>query len=153
MICRHQSNKSFARTIRSSTSARNAEGRSQEQTDPGARQNVIFEHGLLIGLLGQERTCALLLGEIEEPSDVREMMYEQISDVKGDALKIALVLRSECLNADLRTKGLSLLSRCPRKRSRPESRMGENDTRKSLGDYQGATLFGYQKPELAVQAL
>jgi predicted nucleotide-binding protein len=69
-------------------------GRSKAETDrPRARQNVIFEHGLLIGLIGRERTCALLIGEIEEPSDVRGMVYEQVNDVKSDALKIARVLK------------------------------------------------------------
>jgi predicted nucleotide-binding protein len=69
-------------------------GRSKSGTDRSrARQNVIFEHGLLIGLLGRERMCALLLGEIEEPSDIRGMLYEQISDVRSDALKIARVLK------------------------------------------------------------
>jgi predicted nucleotide-binding protein len=69
-------------------------GRSKTGMDkPRARQNVIFEHGLLIGLLRRERTCALVLGEIEEPSDIRGMLFEQLSDVKSDALKIARVLK------------------------------------------------------------
>ena len=33
-----------------------------------ARQNVIFEHGFLIARLGRNRVCALLDGEVEQPS-------------------------------------------------------------------------------------
>ena len=77
-------------------------GRAKTGPDkPRARQNVVFEHGLLIGLLGRARTCALLLGEIEEPSDIRGMLYEQIADVRNDALKIARVLRDAGYSLDL----------------------------------------------------
>ena len=58
-----------------------------------ARQNVIFEHGLLIGLLGRERTCAIIKGDLEIPSDIRGMLYEQIGDLKAEAIKIAKVLK------------------------------------------------------------
>lgn len=58
-----------------------------------ARQNVVFEHGLLIGLLGRERTCAIIKGDLEIPSDIQGMIYENIQDIKTDALKIARVLK------------------------------------------------------------
>ena len=58
-----------------------------------ARQNVIFEHGLLIGLLGRERTCAIIKGDLEIPSDIRGMLYEQIGDLTAEAIKIARVLK------------------------------------------------------------
>jgi predicted nucleotide-binding protein len=34
---------------------------------PRARQNVVFEHGYLIGKLGRKRVCCLLKGNIEKP--------------------------------------------------------------------------------------
>jgi hypothetical protein len=59
-------------------------GRQRGETEKArARQNVIFEHGLLIGLLGRERTCAIIKGDLEIPSDIRGMVYEQISDFDG----------------------------------------------------------------------
>lgn len=58
-----------------------------------ARQNVIFEHGLLIGLLGRDRTCAIIKGDLEIPSDIRGMLYEQIGDLRAEAIKIAKVLK------------------------------------------------------------
>ena len=40
-----------------------------------ARQNVIFEHGYLIGKLGRNRVCALVDGDIEYPSDINGVVY------------------------------------------------------------------------------
>ena len=40
-----------------------------------ARQNVIFEHGYLIGKLGRKRVCALVDGDIERPSDIDGILY------------------------------------------------------------------------------
>lgn len=40
-----------------------------------ARQNVIFEHGYLIGKLGRNRVCALVDGDIEYPSDINGIVY------------------------------------------------------------------------------
>ena len=66
-----------------------------------ARQNVVFEHGLLIGLLGRSRTCALVLGELEEPSDIGGMLHESIVDVRNEALKIARVLKDAGYAVDI----------------------------------------------------
>lgn len=60
---------------------------------PRGRQNVVFEHGLLIALLGRERTCALIHGDVEVPSDIHGMIHETIGDLKGEAIKIAKVLK------------------------------------------------------------
>lgn len=35
-----------------------------------ARQNVVFEHGYLIGKLGRNNVCALVKGDIELPNDI-----------------------------------------------------------------------------------
>ncbi len=40
-----------------------------------ARQNVILEHGYLMGKLGRNRVCALLDGDIEKPSDIDGVLY------------------------------------------------------------------------------
>jgi hypothetical protein len=66
-----------------------------------ARQNVVFEHGLLIGLLGRSRTCALLLGELEEPTDIRGMLYEPIVDIRNEALRITRVLKDAGYSFDI----------------------------------------------------
>lgn len=52
-------------------------GHSQKDTIPKsrARQNVVFEHGYLIGKLGRNRVCALVKGDIETPGDISGVVY------------------------------------------------------------------------------
>ena len=45
-----------------------------------ARQNVIFEMGFFVGLLGRQRVAALLLGEIQIPSDYAGVEYIKLSE-------------------------------------------------------------------------
>jgi len=53
-----------------------------------ARQNVIFEHGYLIGKLGRGNVCALVRGSVETPNDISGVVYLPI-DAHG-AWKYAL---------------------------------------------------------------
>jgi predicted nucleotide-binding protein len=63
-----------------------------------ARQNVVFEFGLLIGHLGQERVCAIIDGEIEQPSDLHGLVYKQVP-TGGDLTSIELDLVKELKSA------------------------------------------------------
>ena len=66
-----------------------------------ARQNVVFEHGLLIGLMGRDRTCAIIKGgDLEIPSDIQGMIHENINDMKTGALTIAKVLKDAGYKVD-----------------------------------------------------
>lgn len=40
-----------------------------------ARQNVVFEHGYLIGKLGRSRVVALVKGDVEAPNDISGVIY------------------------------------------------------------------------------
>lgn len=40
-----------------------------------ARQNVVFEHGFLIGKLGRSNVCSLVKGDIETPNDISGVVY------------------------------------------------------------------------------
>ncbi|MCL1044927.1 nucleotide-binding protein [Shewanella electrodiphila] len=40
-----------------------------------ARQNVVFEHGYLIGKLGRPRVSALVKGAVETPNDISGVVY------------------------------------------------------------------------------
>ena len=42
---------------------------------PRARQNVVFEHGYLIAKLGRDKVAALIVDNIELPSDIRGIVY------------------------------------------------------------------------------
>jgi len=40
-----------------------------------ARQNVVFEHGYLIGKLGRKNVVSLIKGDIEKPNDISGVVY------------------------------------------------------------------------------
>jgi len=69
-----------------------------DQVQHRARQNVIFEHGLLIGLLGQDRVCAIVKGDIEFPSDIQGIMYKRLK-LEDSLNSIAFELVKELRNA------------------------------------------------------
>lgn len=59
-----------------------------EQERNRARQNVVFEHGYLIGKLGRDHVSAIVKGDVETPGDIDGVIYTPM-DVAG-AWKINL---------------------------------------------------------------
>ncbi len=47
---------------------------------PRARQNVLLEHGYLMGKLGRNKVCALVKGNVETPSDISGIVYIEMDD-------------------------------------------------------------------------
>ena len=45
-----------------------------------ARQNVVFEHGLLVGKIGRENICVLKKGEIELPTDWSGIVFKTMDE-------------------------------------------------------------------------
>lgn len=45
-----------------------------------ARQNVVFEHGYLIGKIGRKNVAALVAGDVETPSDISGIVYIQMKE-------------------------------------------------------------------------
>lgn len=45
-----------------------------------ARQNVVFEHGYLIGKLGRPRVAAVVKGKVETPNDISGVVYIPLDD-------------------------------------------------------------------------
>ncbi|WP_430415383.1 TIR domain-containing protein [Marinobacter adhaerens] len=45
-----------------------------------ARQNVVFEHGYLIGKLGRSRVSAVVKGDVETPNDISGVVYVPMDD-------------------------------------------------------------------------
>ena len=57
-----------------------------------ARQNVVFEYGMLLGLLGEGRVCAIVKGKVELPSDISGVLYKHLSETSSvDSIAMDLV--------------------------------------------------------------
>jgi len=53
-----------------------------------ARQNVVFEHGYLLGKLGRDKVCALVKGDVEPPSDISGVVYVPFDDHGAWKMKV-----------------------------------------------------------------
>lgn len=73
----------------------------EEQLKPRARQNVVFEHGYLIGKLGRNKVAALVKNNVEFPGDLNGLVYIDFDKAGGWKLSIAKELLHAGLNIDL----------------------------------------------------
>ena len=79
-------------------------GASQEEKEllkPRARQNVVFEHGYLMGEIGRENVCALVKGNIETPNDISGVVYIKMEGEKEWKYKVADEMKESGYNVDL----------------------------------------------------
>ncbi|EFM2100120.1 nucleotide-binding protein [Escherichia coli] len=72
-----------------------------EQIKLRARQNVVFEHGYLIGKLGRARVMALVDGELELPNDISGVVYTKMDEAGGWRLSLAQELKQAGYNVDM----------------------------------------------------
>lgn len=68
---------------------------------PRARQNVVFEHGYLIGKIGRKNVCALFKDDVEIPNDISGVVYVKMDDEDAWHLKIAKELKSSGYDIDM----------------------------------------------------
>lgn len=74
----------------------------KEIARPRARQNVIFEHGYMMALLGRENICALLENDdIETPGDISGVIYVAHDENGIWKLRIAKNMSAVGINVDL----------------------------------------------------
>lgn len=66
-----------------------------------ARQNVVFEHGYLIGKLGRHNVCALVKGDVEIPNDISGVVYIPFDNNKAWHIGIAKELREAGYSVDM----------------------------------------------------
>lgn len=66
-----------------------------------ARQNVVFEHGYLIGKLGRDKVSALVKGDIEKPGDISGVVYISMDDAGAWKTEIAREMKSIGLEVDM----------------------------------------------------
>lgn len=66
-----------------------------------ARQNVVFEHGYLIGKLGRNKVAALVKDSVEFPNDISGVVYTLYDKNQGWKLSLGKELRSAGYEIDL----------------------------------------------------
>jgi predicted nucleotide-binding protein len=76
-----------------------AKNEENPKLQPRARQNVVFEHGFLIGKIDRKNVCALVKGKIEKPNDISGVVY--ISTEEEWRLSIAKELRNSGYDIDM----------------------------------------------------
>lgn len=76
-------------------------GLSKDELKPRARQNVIFEHGYLIGKLGRKRVAALVKPNVEHPSDISGIVYIPHDNHDGWKVALARELKSAGYDIDM----------------------------------------------------
>ena len=78
-------------------------GASQRQKDQlryRARQNVVFEHGYLMGKIGRENVCSLVKGDIETPTDISGVVYIPMDEGDGWKLAVAKEMKKSGYDVD-----------------------------------------------------
>ncbi len=66
-----------------------------------ARQNVVFEHGYLMGKIGRDKVCALVKGDVETPNDISGVVYINMDTEDAWHLKLAKELRNSGYPIDM----------------------------------------------------
>lgn len=67
---------------------------------PRARQNVVFEHGFLMGKIGRNNVCALVKGDIETPNDISGIVYTSMDSADAWRYTIADEMKRAGYNID-----------------------------------------------------
>ena len=73
----------------------------EESFKPRARQNVVFEHGYLIGKLGRNKVAALVKNNVEIPNDISGLVYIPANDLKTWQSHLAKDLREAGFKIDM----------------------------------------------------
>lgn len=76
-------------------------GLTSEAQRPRARQNVVFEHGYLIGKLGRHSVSALVKGDVEIPNDISGIVYVPLDQHGAWRVALAKELRTAGYPVDM----------------------------------------------------
>ncbi|CAD0261085.1 nucleotide-binding protein [Pseudomonas umsongensis] len=66
-----------------------------------ARQNVVFEHGYLIGKLGRQNVAALVDGKLELPNDISGVVYISLDEASAWHLQLAKEMKQSGYDIDM----------------------------------------------------
>ncbi len=78
---------------------------SSDESQPRARQNVIFEFGFFVGKLGRPRVCVLHKGKVDIMSDYHGVIYIPLDDAGGWKLELATEIKNAGINVDMNLLG------------------------------------------------
>jgi predicted nucleotide-binding protein len=76
-------------------------GYANEPQRSRARQNVVFEHGYLIGKLGRSNVSALVKGDVEIPNDISGVVYVPLDPNGAWHVALARELRTAGYKVDM----------------------------------------------------
>ncbi len=68
---------------------------------PRARQNVVLEHGYLMGKLGRSKVCALVKGDVEIPNDISGVVYISMDDAGAWKFAVAKEMKAAGYDIDM----------------------------------------------------
>lgn len=66
-----------------------------------ARQNVVFEHGYLMGRIGRNNVCALVKDKVETPNDISGVVYIPMDYHKAWQIAVAKEMRNSGYEIDM----------------------------------------------------
>lgn len=84
-----------------SSSDEGRKANSNEELKKRARQNVIFEHGYLIGKIGRNKVCALIENGVEIPNDLSGVVYVEIDNKNAWKYELAKEMKSAGLDINM----------------------------------------------------
>ena len=96
----HYSDVGFAIVLYTPDDLGNTKGKAEE-LNGRARQNVVFEHGFLIGKLGRENVAALVEAPIELPNDISGVVYINIDEASAWHLQLAKEMKQSGYEIDM----------------------------------------------------
>lgn len=67
---------------------------------PRVRQNVLIELGYFLGVLGRDRVCALIKGEVEIPSDYSGVLYVEMDEKSAWTIRLVGELKEAGYRVD-----------------------------------------------------
>lgn len=77
-----------------------AKGESVDDEQGRARQNVVFEHGYLVGKLGRSHVCALVKDGVETPGDISGVVYVPMDEKGAWKFELAKEMKAAGLAVD-----------------------------------------------------
>lgn len=96
----HYSNVAFAIVLYTPDDVGNVKTEA-ENLNVRARQNVVFEHGYLVGKLGRENVTALVDGSLELPNDISGVVYIRLDEASAWQLQLAKEMKQSGYDIDM----------------------------------------------------